>query len=51
MALPAKSVGFGKIDVFPIGKPQLVAVTGVMAIKAPPFLLRMAQFDGGMLVL
>ncbi|OGP84157.1 MAG: hypothetical protein A2V87_04640 [Deltaproteobacteria bacterium RBG_16_58_17] len=51
MALPAKPVGFGKIDVFAIGKLQLVTVTGIMAIEAPPFLLRMAQFDGGMLVL
>jgi hypothetical protein len=51
MALAAKPVGFGKINRFTIRQLQFIAVGGVMAIKAPPILFRVVQFDGRMLIL
>ena len=51
VALTAKSVRFGKIDGFTIGKFQFIPIIAAVTIKAPSFLFRMVQFDGGMLIL
>ena len=50
VALTAKTVRFGKIDGFTIGKFQFIPIVAAVTIEAPSFLLRMVQFDGGMLV-
>lgn len=50
VALTAEPIRFGEIDGFPSDQLQLVAVASIVAIKAPPFLLGVMQFDGRMLV-
>jgi hypothetical protein len=51
VALPAKLVGFGKINQGSAGQPEFVAIAGIMAIQAPAMLLVVTQNDIGMFFL
>jgi hypothetical protein len=51
VALPAKQVGLRKLDSVPIGKLQLIPVSGIVTIQTPSIVFGVAQFDVGMLVL
>jgi hypothetical protein len=46
----AELVAFCEVDELPVVKPQLVAISCVVAVKAPSHRLRMMELDIGMFV-
>ena len=51
MTFTTEFVAFCEVDEFPVEKPQFVAISRFVAIKAPSHRLRMMEFDIGMLIL
>jgi hypothetical protein len=49
MTFAAEPIAFGKVDEFPVVKPQLISFCRIMAIEAPSHRFRMMQLDLGML--
>jgi hypothetical protein len=48
MTFAAEPIAFGKVDEFPVVKPQLISFFRIMAIEAPSHCLCMMQLNLGM---
>ena len=51
MTFATELVAFCEVDELPVEKPQFVAISCIVAIKAPSHRLRMMEFDIGMFIL
>jgi len=51
MTFATEFVAFCEVDELPVEKPQFVAISRFVAIKAPSHRLRMMEFDIGMFIL